>query len=152
MAEHIIEVTSEIDGARVNVEALESAAARALDAEGQPASELSIVFTDDAAIQRLNRDYRGVDEPTDVLSFAQSEGDAFARPETALPHVGDVIISIETAARQAAEYGVSPDEEISHLLVHGVLHLLGYDHETPDDAATMREREDAILGAAQHHH
>ena len=62
-----------------------------------------------------------------------------------------MIISVDTARRQAAEYALSLQDEVAHLLVHGILHLLGYDHEDPEDAAQMRQREDAILGSAHHH-
>jgi probable rRNA maturation factor len=109
------------------------------------------MLTDDAALHELNRTYRGVDAPTDVLSFAQSEGGEFALPEGEAPHLGDVIISLDTARRQAAEYGLALQDEVSHLLVHGVLHLLGYGHEQPEDAQIMRTHEDAILGEAHHH-
>jgi probable rRNA maturation factor len=152
MPEHVIELNMTAGVPALDRKGLERLAARALDAERQPTSELSIVLSDDAEVRRLNRDYRGVDAPTDVLSFAQAEGGEFASPEGALPHVGDVIISLDTAVRQAAEYNVTLQDEVSHLLVHGVLHLLGYDHEAPGDAATMRAREDAILGTAHHHH
>ena len=109
------------------------------------------MLADDATVRELNRTYRGTDAATDVLSFAQSEGEAFAQPDGVPPHIGDVVISLDTAPRQAVEYGQALGDEVSHLLVDGVLHLLGYDHEQPDDAAVMRAREDAILGAAHHH-
>jgi probable rRNA maturation factor len=128
-------------------------AVRALEAEAVAApAELSIAFVDDAAIQVLNRDYRATDAPTDVLSFAQGEGDEFALPEGAAPHLGDVIVSIETARRQAAEHGLALDDEVAHLVVHGILHLLGYDHEAAAEETQMRAREDAVLGGAAHHH
>ena len=148
---HVIETTAEANSAGIDLAALEALAHRALDAEAQTPSELSIVLTDDAAIRELNRQYRGTDAPTDVLSFAQGEGDAFARPDAALPHAGDVIISLDTARRQAAEYGVPLHDELAHLLVHGILHLLGYDQELAADAPVMRAREDASLGGAYHH-
>jgi probable rRNA maturation factor len=115
----------------------------------QPA-ELSVMLADDAMLRELNRTYRGTDAATDVLSFAQSEGEAFAQPAGAWPHLGDIIISVDTARRQAIEYGQTLQEELQHLVVHGLLHLLGYDHESPEDAAQMRLQEDAILGAAHH--
>lgn len=150
--EYVVEVQTDVETDGVDTSALEQLAARALEAEAvtRP-SELSIVLTDDAAVRELNRTYRGVDAPTDVLSFAQSEGGEFALPEGEAPHLGDVIISLGTARRQAAEYGLALQDEVSHLLVHGVLHLLGYDHEQPQDAQNMRAHEDAILGEAHHH-
>lgn len=108
------------------------------------------MLTDDAAIRDLNRRYRRRNVPTDVLSFAQREGAAFARPGDAAPHLGDVVISVETARRQAREHRLALREEVAHLLVHGILHLLGYDHVRKRDEAVMRAREDAILGRAHH--
>src|SRR5574338_1599751 len=93
---------------------------------------------DDAVVRELNRTYRGADATTDVLSFAQGEGERFARPEGEARHLGDVVISLDTARRQAAEYGQDAQDEVAHLLVHGVLHLLGYDHEREDDERGMR--------------
>ena len=148
---YLIEIQHETEIADIALRGIEEAAVRALEAEAVAApAELSITFVDDAAMQVLNRDYRDTDAPTDVLSFAQSEGEEFARPEGAARHLGDVIISLATARRQAVEYKVSLQDEVTHLLVHGVLHLLGYDHEDAADAATMRAHEDAILGDAHH--
>jgi probable rRNA maturation factor len=112
---------------------------------------LSIVLTDDATVRALNRDYRDTDRPTDVLSFAQGEGATFISAPGAARHLGDVIISIETARRQARQHRLTLQDEVAHLLVHGVLHLLGYDHERAVDARIMRAREDAILGPAHHY-
>jgi probable rRNA maturation factor len=150
-AMHIIELAVQIDAPDVDRAALQSLASRVLDAESLSESELSVVITDDATIRELNRTYRATDSPTDVLSFAQGEGEALVRPPGASTHVGDVIISLETARRQSGEHEVPLQQEMDHLLVHGVLHLLRYDHETADDAAVMRAREDAILGEAHHH-
>ena len=108
------------------------------------------MLTGDDTLRALNRDYRATDAPTDVLSFAQSEGDAFARPDDAPRHLGDVVISIDTARRQADEHAIALHDEVGHLLVHGILHLLGYDHERAEDERVMRAREDAILGAPHH--
>lgn len=105
--------------------------------------ELSVVLCDDAFIHPLNRDWRGKDKPTDVLSFAQREGDE-ADPDD--PVLGDVIISVETAARQAGERGHSLGHELRVLLVHGVLHLLGYDHEVDEEAEEMEALERDLLG------
>jgi probable rRNA maturation factor len=94
---------------------------------GCPRAELSIVITDDATIHDLNRQWRHKDRPTDVLSFSQVEGLCPGAPsEEQL--LGDVVISLETAARQAKELGHSLEQEVQRLLVHGVLHLLGHDH------------------------
>ena len=108
--------------------------------------EVSVVLADDEYIHHLNRQYRGKDCPTDVLSFALNEGEEPAfidGPEEVL--LGDIIISIETAARQAEEYGHSLERELAYLTVHGVLHLLGYDHIIEDDKKEMRKEEEHIL-------
>ena len=105
-------------------------------------AELSIVLCNDATIHPLNRDYRGKDKPTDVLSFAQREGE-FAFFEDNL--LGDVIISMETTRRQADERGHSVETELRVLLVHGILHLLGYDHIEDDEAEIMEAKEREIL-------
>lgn len=95
-------------------------------------AEASVLFTDDAEMHELNRRYRDIDRPTDVLAFAAQEADAFAGPEALL---GDIVVSIETARRQAAERGHSLRREIAILLVHGALHLNGHDHEGPERTA-----------------
>jgi probable rRNA maturation factor len=107
---------------------------------------LSLVLTDDETIARLNRVYRGVDAPTDVLSFPQLDP-AAAAPEGAPAMLGDIVVSLPRAAKQAEEYGHSYRRELGFLLVHGLLHLLGYDHENPADAALMEERQEAIMRA-----
>lgn len=104
----------------------------------QPESEVSLVLCDDAFIHPLNRDHRGKDRPTDVLAFAQREG-AFAFLEDRL--LGDVIISVETAQRQADERGHALTKELEILLVHGILHLLGFDHIEDDEAEIMETEE-----------
>lgn len=107
-------------------------------------AEVSLVFMDDSGIRELNRKYRRVDSPTDVLSFAMQEGPSMPGGE-AEPVLGDVVISLETACRQAEEYGHGFDREVAYLTVHGVLHLLGYDHENEADKKSMREREEAVM-------
>ena len=114
---------------------------------GHTPSELSIVLTDDEQIHILNRDYRKKDRPTDVLAFAMSEGE-FAEVSGAM--LGDVIISVPTAARQAAERDVATLEEVTMLLAHGLLHLLGWDHETAAKDRAMRAETDKLCAAATH--
>jgi probable rRNA maturation factor len=114
-----------------------------LSDSGRSEAELSILITDDEEIRSLNRDYRSVDSPTDVLSFSQVEGEG---PAIASELLGDVVISWETARSQARELGHTVLEEMKRLLVHGVLHLLGYDHEGDEKtAAGMREMEERYL-------
>ncbi|HZT42099.1 MAG TPA: rRNA maturation RNase YbeY [Chthonomonadaceae bacterium] len=133
----------------VRTAALRRAARRLLAAEGMANAEVSVVLSDDAAVHDLNRRYRGMDKPTDVLSFSQREQTAEGPPLPDLPGMppvlGDVIISVDTAARQAAEHGVTLEEELALLTVHGILHLLGYEDETETGAQQMRLREQAIL-------
>lgn len=110
---------------------------------GLPEVELSIVLCSDPFIHQLNQSYRGVDAPTDVLSFAMGDGeDADLNPDV----LGDVVISLDTADRQAQEHGHPLDTELQVLLVHGLLHLLGFDHEEPEERAEMQGREAELLG------
>ena len=104
-------------------------------------TEVDITIVDDEEIHMLNRDYRNVDRPTDVLSFALDE-ESEEEPEHLL---GDIIISAETASRQAEEFGHGLEREIVYLAVHGLLHLLGYDHMTDEDKAVMRAKEEEAL-------
>ena len=114
-----------------------------------PPYEVSLVFTDSETVRRLNRDYRGIDEPTDVLAFymlPQKEGDdSFALPPDGVTRLGEVIISYPQAAEQAREQGHPTERELTLLIIHGVLHLLGYDHEESEEEAEMRTREKELL-------
>jgi probable rRNA maturation factor len=108
----------------------------------------ALLLADDPTLHGLNRDYRQVDRPTDVLSFAQLEGpgaDFAARGGTL--QLGDIAISAERARRQAEAYGHSFDRELAYLFVHGLLHLLGYDHEVDDEQADMRRVEEEALAS-----
>jgi probable rRNA maturation factor len=121
-----------------------------LKAEGvAPPYEVSVVFTDSETVKQLNRDYRGVDEPTDVLAFymlSKKEADSsFALPPDGVTRLGEVIISYPQAVAQAKEQGHSPQRELALLVIHGILHLLGYDHEEPEEESKMRERERDLL-------
>ena len=117
--------------------------------EVAPPYEVSLVFTDSDTVQQLNREYRGVDEPTDVLAFymlPQKEADSFfALPPDGVTHLGEVIISYPQAVAQAREQGHSPERELALLVIHGILHLLGYDHEEPEEESKMRAREKELL-------
>jgi probable rRNA maturation factor len=108
-------------------------------------AEVSIVLTTDEHIHELNRDYRGKDKPTDVLSFQQLEEDDLRGQPDEPVILGDVVISVETASRQAAERHWTLDDELALLAAHGMLHLLGYDDETDEGADEMREHEKAVL-------
>jgi len=117
--------------------------------EVAPHYEVSLVFTDSETVKQLNRDYRGVDEPTDVLAFcmlSQKGADsAFALPPDGITRLGEVIVSYPQAVEQAKEQGHSPERELALLIIHGILHLLGYDHEEPEEESKMRERERELL-------
>lgn len=108
--------------------------------------EVSITLVDNTAIAALNREYRGVDAPTDVLSFAMMEGEEFLDlNEDGEAVMGDIIISMEKVVDQAKEYGHSIEREFAFLVVHGTLHLLGYTHDGQQDTKRMRQREEEIL-------
>jgi probable rRNA maturation factor len=104
-------------------------------------SELTIVLTGDARLHELNRDYLGVDAPTDVLSFPASETD----PETGARYIGDILISVPRAQAQADTGGYPLESEVQLLVVHGVLHLLGYDHAQAKEKARMWKAQAEIL-------
>lgn len=108
-------------------------------------AELSLTLTDDERVRALNRDYRGLDKPTDVLSFALEEGEELVLPPGMPRQLGDIIVSVDTIRRQAGELHVELDSELAWVISHGVLHLLGFDHQNPTDEAEMRSRERAIL-------
>lgn len=108
-------------------------------------SEIGLQIIEDAQMQQLNLQYMGINSPTDVLSFPVP----FQNPDTGNPYLGDILISYPTAARQAEAAGHPVAEEISLLLVHGILHLLGYDHLTTEDKTAMWDIQDTILTALQ---
>ena len=131
---------------------LERAARAALAAAETPGAgglEVSFLLAGDAGLRRLNREYRGQDKPTNVLSFpAEDEFASGPEPdaEPAAPRLlGDVVLALETLEREAAEQSKSLSDHVSHLAVHGVLHLLGYDHEEAAEAARMERLETGIL-------
>ncbi len=102
------------------------------------------MLADDALVRRLNRDYRGVDQATNVLAFPAADGGGSVAAEAPLP-LGDVVLALETVRREAADQGKSVAEHLSHLVVHGVLHLLGFDHVEAGDAARMEALEIEVL-------
>lgn len=121
---------------------LERAAQAALEHQSAPLdSDLTVVLTDDKRIQGLNRDYLGIDAPTDVLSFPASQID----PETGSPYLGDILISLPYAAKSAERAGHPLEAEVQLLVVHGVLHLLGHDHAKVREKARMWKAQAEIL-------
>ena len=145
----MIRVTNTSSNTTFDVEVVYSAVRATLKAHDAEACEVSVLLTDDNDIRDLNRDYRKIDKPTDVLAFAMREGeDNNVNPNL----LGDLVISLETASRQAvtADAGLSVNSssietEVAMLAVHGVLHLLGYDHQTREEATTMFEKQNAIF-------
>jgi probable rRNA maturation factor len=125
-----------------DLDLLEEAARLTLDLQAAPPdAELTIVLTDDEQLHALNRDYLGVDAPTDVLSFPAAELD----PETGARYLGDILISVPRAAAQAQARGHSLAAEAQLLVIHGVLHLLGHDHADSEDKARMWAAQAEIL-------
>ena len=131
-----------------------------LDMEACPyESEVSLTLTDNTQIQRLNKEFRKMDRPTDVLSFPmvdfqnpadydllEADGwEAYFNPESGELLLGDIVISVERAMEQAEEFGHSLKREYAFLIAHSMLHLLGYDHMVPEEAKTMEERQEAVL-------
>lgn len=142
-----IEVIAEVDlPPQVNIETLANWLDTTLAFLQVPRnSGLTCVISNDEHIQLLNRDYRSTDEPTDVLSFSAKEGTEFVVPEELPPYLGDIIISLPTAERQAAEASHSIEKELALLAVHGCLHLLGYEHADEDTKARMWQVQEQIL-------
>jgi len=129
--------------------AVKRAAQRLLDALGESRSSISLSFVGDAAMRRLNRQHRSKDAATDVLSFPLLETFSRPRRSASAPErmLGDIVVSVDTAARQAAAYGAPLGAEIERLLIHGLLHLLGHDHEAAAERARM-QREERRLACA----
>ncbi len=114
-------------------------------------AELSLVVTGQDRMRQLNRDYRGRDEPTDVLAFAAMEETGaelplFVSPPDGVWHLGEVVVSYPQAVMQAAEHRHPVEREVAILVIHGVLHLLGYEHDVPERELKMKDREAEILG------
>ena len=153
---HQILLSSDLEGEFPYAALLERAITAALEAEGVATPcEVDVLITDDEAIHQINLEQRGIDRPTDVLSFpmfnyrpGQPPADGVdADPATGLTPLGDMVISLERARAQAEEYGHPVERELCYLAVHSVLHLLGYDHmDEGEEKAQMRAREEAILG------
>ena len=117
----MVEVVNRQRRLKVDTEAWTTFALKALKAIGNSESSATVAFVSDSKIRQLNRQFRGIDKPTDVLSFPSDDTEH---------DLGDIAVSVETAASQATENGLSFDDEIAQLILHGLLHLSGYDHET----------------------
>ena len=148
---HPIEVTVEAKAWQTTVTdpigLVRRAAAKALQEAAPPHlrhARISVLLTDDAQIQVLNREWRGKDNPTDVLSFPAYDP-SIPLPPGMEPELGDVAVAIETVTRDAAADGRPVDDHLSHMIVHGVLHLLGFDHETGEEDAVLMESTEARI-------
>lgn len=145
-----------VAAAQLDTSALVPLAQQVMAGESVPAgTSLSILVTGDEEVRRLNLQFLGIDEPTDVLSFPDSDDQEFIAAAGGAAHLGDIAIALPTAIRQAAEVGHGLDAEVAHLLVHGILHLRGYDHiDNPPEEKRMRKREEhylRTLGTVHHH-
>lgn len=129
------------------VATVEEAAAKVSELYGLDRAELSVTLTDNQHIHAINRQYRGVDRPTDVISFALNESDEPEVQDAEVNVLGDIIISLERAAEQAKEYGHSYRREVAFLTVHGLLHLLGYDHMEEAERLEMEEEQRVVMEA-----
>ena len=129
---------------KVNKKEIRKCAEFVLKAMDEDASELSLLFVDDSYIKKLNRKYRGVNSSTDVLAFPMREGKGFSRDSLIL---GDVVVSAETAKREAEKRNVSIQKEMRLYVVHGILHLLRYDDKNPGDRKRMKAKELELLEA-----
>jgi probable rRNA maturation factor len=128
----------------VSAEWLSSAVQTTLQVAGRGTGSLTLVITDDETVHRLNREYLGIDAPTDVLSFGGEAPDFVDAPD-AEGYLGDVLVAYPQAQAQAAAASHPGESELALLVVHGVLHLLGYDHQNPEDKAAMWSRQEEIL-------
>jgi probable rRNA maturation factor len=142
-----IEVSCSAEGWAVALPDAETLLCRAADAAwnaaGSGVAELSVLLSDDAEVQVLNRDYRGKDKPTNVLSFPAGDDGAPGRPRL----LGDVVLALETIEREAIAQSKPLADHLSHLTVHGVLHLLGHDHEIETQATVMEALETEVLSS-----
>ncbi|NLG84855.1 MAG: rRNA maturation RNase YbeY [Firmicutes bacterium] len=149
MAIYVNNLQDKVEIAPDLVELLHRVGEATLARFGHGEAEAGITLADDPYLHELNREYRGIDAPTDVLSFGlreeTPEEPAYLEPGPEV--LGDVVISAERAVAQAAEYDHSLARELAYLAVHGLLHLLGYDHDRPEEAEEMRRLEEDILNA-----
>ena len=146
----------EESGGCLEADWIQNIAGQVLIAQGvSPESELGLVITSQEKVQQLNKSYLGRDNPTDVLAFSLlpeqpvEDSPSFVQPPDGVLHLGEVIISYPQAVAQAEERGHSVKREVAILVVHGVLHLLGYEHDEPEPERRMKERERGILGVLE---
>ena len=141
----------------LRAEGLTDSADISADISAGTSVEVSLVIAGQDEVHRLNREYLGEDRPTDVLSFPMlpphaGDDPSFVTPPDGLRHLGEVIVSYPQAVTQAQEHGHTPTREVAILIIHGVLHLLGYDHAEPAEEKAMRSREAAIMAQIEGGH
>lgn len=139
----MIDVTNDSNNIDFDVEVVYNAIRITLKAHSLDECEVSVLLTDDSHIRVLNRDYRGIDSPTDVLAFAMHDDQDSKKLNPNI--LGDIVISLETAERQAKAAHHSFNREIVVLTIHGILHLIGYDHTTHEEANIMFEKQNYLL-------
>ena len=147
-----VRITNRQRSIPLEVGAFRALAERVLHKLARPEADVGLTFVGDRGIRSLNRRYRKKDRPTDVLAFPLAHARPLRGDGRSLPPalLGDVVISVPTARRQARERGHGLRREIAWLLIHGILHLLGYDHMRPAEARRMRRREKALLTSEYH--
>lgn len=143
----MIDISNYTSNSGIDIDIICQAASLTLSAHKSEGYELSILLTNDDHIAELNLEYRNIGSPTDVLAFPMLENDDNSLIDSKI--LGDVVISLETAERQAKTEKHTFADEIAFLTVHGILHLLGYDHHTPEDARKMFSKQNAILQKMQ---
>ncbi len=141
-----VDVISQLDPEPSWLDRLGEFASAVLEKEGLSNWEISLTLCHDPYIKELNSLYRDKDEPTDVLSFCQNEGDTFFPSGQDLITAGDIIVSMDTLERHTVEFEVSLEEELKRVIIHGVLHLKGMQHETNDLEEKMLKHQEKLLG------
>ncbi len=139
-----VTIYNETDLEFVYQDIIEKVINKALEIEGLKKASCSIIIVDNSYIHKLNKEYRGIDRVTDVISFALEDDKSMIIPDE-IRLLGDIYISIDKAKEQAEEYGHSLERELCFLSVHGLYHLLGYDHETEEEAEVMFKKQEEVL-------
>ena len=134
-----------VDGTKIKKTVIKEFVLNVLDYIGKDKWELSILFCNDSFMQELNKAYRDKDEPTDVLTFAQVDSDVPFPAKNGRYYAGDIAVSLETLSKNSKEFNVSPNEELKRLLIHGLLHLDGMDHENNEPDQEMLVYQEKIL-------
>ena len=140
-----VEVFNQTDEEIIELEVVEKVLVSAINKEKLEDVTFNLIIVDNEYIHELNKNYRGIDRETDVITFALEDEDSIVLPEEVERNLGDIYISIDKAVSQAEEYGHGLLRELSFLAVHGFYHLLGYDHMNPDDEKVMFTKQEEVL-------